>query len=311
MLVPSQAGAYARRVIEAANNRAIREHALRVAGAAEEDRDSGPAFGALRTVIEGNAADLTGNSSWRPREMAAVGDGYFGPETDILSRTDGLCLLYPGKVNAVYGEPETGKSWLAIAASAEVLSAGLPVAYFDFEESAEVAKDRLRRFGVDDRLIHEHLRYIQPDAPFTDADLAMLRRDVLPGVVLAVVDATVTGMALDGLDPISTADFTMWHLRLPRASAAAGAAVFLLDHVTKAAETRGRWAVGPQAKLAVVTGAAYTLTGRQVIAPGHVGSSSLTISKDRHASAASSWFWLRSSWRTAFGVIGLSPRCNA
>ncbi len=221
-------------------------------------------------------------SSWEPVDLAPVlAADYSGPQPDILSRTDGRTLLYPSRVHWLHGEPESGKSWLALAAVVEVLEAGLEVVMFDWEDDAPSTVDRLRRIGAADASIRERLRYIRPEEPLTLEALGRLRVDVLPGASLVVLDATTPAMALDGLDPISTRDTATWLQKIPAAGASAGAAVLVLDHVVKANGERGRWAIGSQAKLAVVTGAAYSLVPRQPIAPGRVGHSTLSIAKDR------------------------------
>jgi len=34
----------------------------------------------------------------------------------LLRRADGQCIFYAGKVNVLYGDPECGKTWIALAA---------------------------------------------------------------------------------------------------------------------------------------------------------------------------------------------------
>jgi hypothetical protein len=59
--------------------------------------------------------------------------------------------------------------------------------------------------------------------------------------------------------------------------------VILVDHVTKDTESRGRFAIGPQGKMAAVTGAAYTVEPDKDGAPvgGGVGAIMLRVGKDR------------------------------
>lgn len=66
-----------------------------------------------------------------------------------------------------------------------------------------------------------------------------------------------------------------------RIAAATGAAVVLVDHVTKSQDGRGRFAIGAQAKMAGLTGAAYTLEVRAPLAPGKDGALVLRVGKDR------------------------------
>ncbi|ORI11757.1 hypothetical protein BJD99_01040 [Rhodococcus sp. 1163] len=57
-------------------------------------------------------------------DIAALLDGTIPepPAPEILQRSDGHALFYTGQVNLVFGDPESGKTWVALAAGAEVLS---------------------------------------------------------------------------------------------------------------------------------------------------------------------------------------------
>ncbi len=227
-------------------------------------------------------AEAKASSSWHPVDLAEIGEDYKGPTTDVCTRTDGLPLFYLRKLNAINAEPETGKTWLAALAVTEVISANLIAVVFDFEEDAATWKDRLRRIGASEDSMVRCLRYVRPEEPLSAQELATLEAEVLPGALLVVIDAVTSAMGLDGLDPISTGDTASWLLKLPAAGVRAGAAVVMLDHVTKSRENRGRWAIGSQAKLAQVSGVAYSLELRQPIAPGRVGRATILIAKDRH-----------------------------
>jgi hypothetical protein len=75
---------------------------------------------------------------------------------------------------------------------------------------------------------------------------------------------------------------TRWMRIFPRTVAtASGAAVVLIDHITKNAETRGRFAIGGQAKLATIDGAAYLVEPLEALSPGRVGTLTMRVTKDR------------------------------
>ena len=59
--------------------------------------------------------------------IAALLDGTLPapPKPAVLQRTDGHALFYRGKPNTLFGDPEDGKIWIALAACAETL---VPVA---------------------------------------------------------------------------------------------------------------------------------------------------------------------------------------
>jgi len=60
-----------------------------------------------------------------------------------------------------------------------------------------------------------------------------------------------------------------------------GAAVVTIDHVNKSTDTRGRFAIGGQAKLAALDGAAYLIEPLDALAPGKVGKIAMRVTKDR------------------------------
>lgn len=43
------------------------------------------------------------------------------PAPEVLARTDGNSIFYSGQVNGLFGEPESGKTWVALAAVSEAL----------------------------------------------------------------------------------------------------------------------------------------------------------------------------------------------
>lgn len=60
-----------------------------------------------------------------------------------------------------------------------------------------------------------------------------------------------------------------------------GGAVVLVDHVTKDSESRGRFAIGRQAKMAALDGAAYVVEVIEPLGVGMVGRVALRVGKDR------------------------------
>jgi hypothetical protein len=93
-------------------------------------------------------------------------------------------------------------------------------------------------------------------------------------------------MATEGLSINDNDDTAKWMRRLPKRVAKYGAAVVVIDHVTKSKDERGRWAAGAQHKLAGLTGAAYSFTtkqpaGRAVGLQERTGISAIAVEKDR------------------------------
>jgi hypothetical protein len=221
--------------------------------------------------------------SWRPVDLGPVLSGQWTPPTPgVGARTDNIAVFYPGKVHSVASESEAGKTWLLLAAAATELSAGNPVLYIDFEDDEGGVVGRLLALQVAPQLIAEKFHYLRPTAPVgAPANSDDLQRvlDIRP--TLAVIDGITEAMTMHGLDPLSNRDIAAFGRTLPRRLAAAGCATVCLDHVTKAVDGRGRYAIGGVHKLNGIDGAAFLLEGREPFGIGLTGRSTVLISKDR------------------------------
>jgi hypothetical protein len=198
----------------------------------------------------------------------------------MLARTDGRCLLYGGRVHAFHAEPEALKTWLALAACAECLRASERVGYIDFEDSATSIVQRLLSLGVDREEIAYGLAYIRPDEPLADAALRDLDVALEPARSLVIVDGVTEAFSRQGLNPLDNSDIATWLDVLPRRLVRSGAAVVLLDHVVKDKESRGRFAIGGQHKLAGID-VAYSLKVIEPFARGKDGAVAIRVEKDR------------------------------
>jgi len=192
-------------------------------------------------------------------------------------RTDGVPLLYAGKVHSLSGESEGGKTWLTLAWCAEQIWQGKDVVFVDFEDEAASVALRLRDLGLSDTEILKHFIYVSPVVAFAGEASALLTG---LDCALVVFDGVTEYMNLHGLQPKDDVDVAEM-LRLPRALAALGPAVVMLDHVIKDKQARGRYATGSQHKLSGITGAAYLLETDKPFAMDQEGSSRLFIAKDR------------------------------
>lgn len=230
-------------------------------------------------------------SSWRPVDLSEVLDGtYVPPEATLLRRTDGYGLFYPGRVHWVQGEPESGKSWVAQLATAQVLTAGGRGLYLDYEQDAATIVARLRLLGVADQQIRVGLTYLQPEvSPYGSQEVfdeftALCRE----GFELAIVDGVTDALGIDGKSLVDNDEVASWMRRVPRVIArSTGAAVVCVDHVVKDKEGRGRYALGAQAKLAGVDGASYIVEPDEPLAPGARGVLVLRLLKDRYGTVRS------------------------
>ena len=220
---------------------------------------------------------------WEPVDVAALLAGSMEPlKPSLMPREDGVCLLYAGRTHSLSGESGSGKSWVAQWVAAQALADG-PVLYLDYESSPSAVVSRLRTLGASDADLAERLVYVNPDAAPTGPRFeALLTRRY----VFAVVDGVTEALATSGLrgENLTNSNdaVTQWHAALPkRIAKETGAAVLQVDHVAKAKDNRGGYAIGGQAKRASITGAAYVVRVREALGRGRSGWLELYVSKDR------------------------------
>lgn len=226
--------------------------------------------------------------SWRPRDLAALLAGKITRvEPTLLPRSDGRALLYPGKVHSFHGESESGKSLVLMGEAVRLIKAGQNVLWVTFDSDEEEDVARALRFGATPEEILAHLHYIRPEVAPTTVPHSY--RAMLEGrYALAVIDGVVDAMGLitQGAKGDPNEVFSEFFRIFPkRVADRTGAATVLVDHVTKDAESRGRFAIGAQAKMAALTGAAYLVEPDKDNAPcaGQVGTVILRVGKDRPA----------------------------
>jgi hypothetical protein len=197
----------------------------------------------------------------------------------LLQRSDGEPALYPGRVHALNGEPESGKSWLALLACFQVCENGGSAIYIDFEDSRHGMRERAVSIGLRP---HHRFLYIRPEGASTDADVLYIKAvmtEHTPDIV--ILDGLAEALVLEGTDENSNSEVTKFMHQLPRnlTQGPGGPAVLMIDHVTKA--DGGRYARGAGAKLAAVDGAVFTLKAVTPFGRGKTGRSKLMIAKDR------------------------------
>lgn len=252
--------------------------------------------------------------SWERVDLAPFLDGTHVPQVpELLQRTDGVCLLYRGRVHSLHGESESGKSWVALAEAAVQLTAGGNVLMLDFESDASTVVGRLLRLGVAAPTIATRFDYRRPECnPAALADEQQLWNELLRDhYSLAVIDGVTEALSVYGTTSKDNDEVTGWIRSTPRRLAAAtGAAVVLVDHVTKDADTRGRFAIGGQAKMAALDGAAYVVEVLDPLGVGLLGRVALRVAKDRPGGVrphAGAW---RKSDRTQEAAVVAIDSCQ-
>lgn len=218
-------------------------------------------------------------------DIGALLDGTLpdAPEPEVLACNDGTSLFYAGQVNLLFGDPESGKTWVALAAAAEVLRTGGQAAVVDLDHNGPAATvARLLDLGAHEEALRtpSRFRYTEPEdghhALAVVADLAHWR----PRVV--VVDSLGEVLPLFGASSNSPDDFTRVHTLVLKPLAMSGAAVVVIDHLAKGSESRAMGSTGTAAKKRAVGGVSLRVTVADQFTPGHGGAAHITIAKDRH-----------------------------
>lgn len=223
---------------------------------------------------------------WELSDLEAVLSGAFEPIIPtILKRSDGVALLYPSRLNALWGESGTGKSWVAQHTAAQVIESGGVVLYCDYEDTPRGLAGRLRALGVSDDAIRNNVLHITPQNNWNDVAKTFITEVIKDrGVLLAIIDSTGEAMALDSVKPNEDDDVARWHKRLPLFLTQKGVTVLLVDHVTKPQKIgpKNLFAIGSQRKRAAISGAVYMVESKVSPAKGRDGFLKLICAKDRH-----------------------------
>lgn len=223
--------------------------------------------------------------TWRPVDLEPILTGTYVPEIpSLLPRTDGHSLLYPGRVHSLHGESESGKSLVAQAECARLVKTGAAVLYIDFESDAPAVANRLLEMECTPDQIRSAFTYLRPD---NDPRKFAHEREELAAVLradhtLIIIDGVTDALGIFGAGSTDNDEIAAFMRSFPRMLARkTGAAVVLIDHVTKDADSRGRYALGGQAKMNALDGSAFVVEVTEPLGRGMRGSVTLRVAKDR------------------------------
>ena len=211
----------------------------------------------------------------------------FGQEITLLDverlpsafvRDDGETLLYEGVANTIFGEPSSGKSWIALMAVIQQLRAGRRCLWWDNEDRASTLAKRLQLLRATDLIGTPELAFITGDMHLSESAMAgaleFLGGGNGPGLVV-LDSATAFTCPKDGADvhPWMTSHIKPW--------IDAGHTSLTLDHVPKQRKDRPMGAVGSFEKLSIIRGAALYAHGTAWNGQ-QGGAVHLTVHKDAH-----------------------------
>lgn len=243
---------------------------------------TGPALNGTPQPDGDPPPETRSRTSWWPRNLDATLAGVEEePPPAVLARADGAHLFYAGKINALLGESESGKTWLLLLAVKQALAGGTRVTYLDFEDTPAGIVGRLRSLGVPDTDL-TRFAYISPDETLHAAASDDLREhlDASQSDLIAL-DGVNAAMTLLGLDLEKNKDATSFAQLLLKPLAAGGGCVVMNDHVPKSKEARGKGGIGAQAKRAMMDGCALTVEVVKPFGRGMTGELRIKVDKDR------------------------------
>jgi hypothetical protein len=217
------------------------------------------------------------------------------PEPSILKREDGKGLMYPGRVNSLYGKSESAKSWCALYAAVQEMHRGGRVLYIDLEDGPEGTVERLKLLGAGADDLEKLFVYVLPDGP-----LAAMQRGRFGSTIdktgeanqqawdalierfdptLIIADGMTVLYGLHGHDTneaAATEVISGWLKKMCRG----GATVIVIDHTGKG-DGAGASPIGAHHKVAMVQGTALRVDPINRPMPGALGTVRLIVFKDR------------------------------
>ena len=225
--------------------------------------------------------------TWAKVDLTGYLDGSISqPIPTLMPREDGNCLVYPGAVHSFHGESESGKSLILMWEAVRLMMAGYDVLWITFDSDPAEDVGRAIKYGCPPEALAEHLDYRKPDASHVGSEgfIDMFHRPYALAVIDGVTDAlNLLGKGMTKGDPNDA--YTQFSRIFPKRLAdKTGAAVVLVDHVSKDADNRGRFAIGAQAKMSQLTGAAYLVEPERPPVRGGKGTVILRVAKDRPGS---------------------------
>lgn len=228
-------------------------------------------------------------SSWQPVDLRHIMSGDYRPTApDMLHRADSQPLVYTGKINSLFGESGSGKTWVALLACAQAIWDGHGAVFIDLEDSPVSVAERLMLLGVTRDELYTRFAYIRPSDPsahgVVDELVHVEAAIAATGASVIVIDSLGEAMSLDAVKPNEDDAVAWWHLRVARRLAAIGPAVILLDHIVKNRDAPELFAIGSQRKRAAIDGHAMRVDLLEPFSREKGGRLKLTSAKDRHGS---------------------------
>jgi hypothetical protein len=204
------------------------------------------------------------------------------PEPDSGSlRTDGLPLLYSGKVNALYGDPEAGKTLIAMCMAADVLARGGSAMFIDVDHNgAQIILTRMLSLGVSKEVLSDRTRFRLAEPEDSDAYLHAMKKALEWAPSFVLIDSVGELGPMFRLNSNSSDDYATLNRVAIQPLSAEGTAVVIIDHYPKDRGNRSGPG-GTVRKSATLNGVGYEVFNTVPFSPTHGGRAVLYIAKDR------------------------------
>lgn len=206
----------------------------------------------------------------------------------LFHRVDGVGLFYHGKVNDLWGDPESGKTMIALAAAVQKLVQepyGGKVMFLDLDrnEPGDIV-ERLLMLGAprealisDDSGERPAFEYYQPrDVP----DVLQHVHDFAWAYLdsLVIVDSVSELLEMFGADQNQADEYATVVHKLADPLVTPGHCVLLVDHAARGPEARK---TGTLAKQRLINGTSLEVRPVRQFVPGLGGAADLVVAKDR------------------------------
>lgn len=243
----------------------------------DDQDDDDPAPAAAEIGVDEPEVD---DDSWQSIDLSGLDDEEEEPPV-FMPRSDGvICLLYRGLIHSIHGESESGKSWIAQAEAVRLIKLGEHVLFLDFENDAKKVRFRFLALGATKEEL-KLIDYRNPDAKPQYG--GKWWQHMFSGkFALIVLDGVTDALGIFSMGTKDNDEISTFLRKFPRALARrTNAAVVLIDHVVKDKDSRGRWALGGQAKMAGLDGAAYVVETKEQMGRGKIGVLDVWVGKDK------------------------------